>query len=103
MADQNQNNPEGKKSSVVDKLVLGAIIGGAIGSILGVSFAPRKGKDTRKIFKEKGKELYEKHGGTVKEIAEQVVDKAKEESKGIFDYIKNNFLNKNDEGKGKKK
>ncbi|MEK7545371.1 MAG: YtxH domain-containing protein [Patescibacteria group bacterium] len=96
--DEQNTNPE-KKKSIVDKLVMGAIIGGAIGSVLGVAFAPRKGRDTRKIIKEKGKELYEKHGSVVKDLAE----KAKEESKGIFNFIKNNFLKNNDEEKGRRK
>lgn len=78
---------------------MGAIIGGAIGSVLGVAFAPRKGKDTRKIIKEKGKELYEKHGPVIKDLAE----KAKEESKGIFDFVKNYFLKNNGEGKNRRK
>lgn len=31
---------------------MGAVIGGAIGSVLGASIAPKKGKETRKEIKE---------------------------------------------------
>lgn len=71
-----QNNPEKKKGKLrwaLDKLVMGAIIGGAIGSVLGMALAPRKGKETRKILKEKGKELAES---------------AKRESKNLYESIK---------------
>ena len=35
------------------KLVTGIIIGGAIGSIIGVTMAPKTGKETRKIIQQK--------------------------------------------------
>lgn len=54
MADE--KNPSNK----VDKIVMGVIIGGAIGSVLGLTLAPRKGKETRAIIKKKGEELIEK-------------------------------------------
>lgn len=47
----------GKK---LDRLIMGVILGGAIGSVLGLAFAPRKGKETREIIKEKSKALLEK-------------------------------------------
>jgi len=40
----------GKK---VDKLLLGVIVGGAVGSILGLTLAPKSGKETRKNIAEK--------------------------------------------------
>ena len=83
---------KGKVRSTVDKLVMGAIIGGAIGSVLGMVFAPRKGKETRKIIKDKGRELYEKHEEDIKKLKEA----AKNESKSIWSSIKNTF-NQNDE------
>lgn len=71
-----QESPENKKGKIrwtLDKLVMGVIIGGAIGSVLGMAFAPRKGKETRKFLKEKGKELAEN---------------AKRESKNLYESIK---------------
>ena len=43
-----------KKKGMMDKLVMGAIIGGAIGSVIGMSVAPKKGKDTREYIAEQG-------------------------------------------------
>lgn len=37
-----------KKESRLDKVLMGVIVGGAIGSVLGIGFAPKKGSDTRK-------------------------------------------------------
>lgn len=45
-----QENNENKKSSTkdtLDKIFMGAVIGGAIGSIIGASISPKKGKETR--------------------------------------------------------
>jgi gas vesicle protein len=42
-----------KKKGMMDKLVMGAIIGGAIGSVVGLSVAPKSGKETREYIKEK--------------------------------------------------
>lgn len=50
----------GKK---LDRLVMGVILGGAIGSVLGLTLAPRKGKETREIIKKKGQEFFEKGKG----------------------------------------
>lgn len=44
-----------KVTAQIDKLVMGVIIGGAIGSVLGLTLAPKKGKETRKYLKEKSK------------------------------------------------
>ncbi len=71
-----------KKKGMVDKLVMGAIIGGAIGSVVGMTVAPKKGDETRKYLKEKGKEAYEKgkefineHEGDFDNLKEQAKDK----------------------------
>ncbi len=49
-----------KKHSALDKILMGAIVGGAIGSVVGMSIAPKKGSETREIIAQKGKELYQK-------------------------------------------
>lgn len=49
-----------KKGGHIDKLIMGVILGGAIGSVLGLTLAPRKGKETREILKKKGAELIAK-------------------------------------------
>lgn len=48
------------KKSKIDKIIMGAIIGGAIGSVIGVTLAPKSGKETRKMLKEKGKDVFKK-------------------------------------------
>ena len=40
-----------KKKSRVDKLIKGIIIGGAIGSVVGMTLAPKSGKQTREDIK----------------------------------------------------
>ena len=40
------------------KVLTGVIVGGAVGSILGLTLAPRKGKDTRKVIREKSLEMF---------------------------------------------
>lgn len=83
-----------KTGRFVDKLILGAIIGGAIGSVLGLTLAPKKGKETRDILKEKGKQIYKKgkdihsqfmdeHG----EDIEKITETAKKTSKSFFGRI----------------
>ena len=57
MADENDNQKIGKK---LDRLIMGVILGGAVGSVLGLTLAPRKGKETRQIIKEKSQDLLEK-------------------------------------------
>ncbi len=49
-----------KEGSKLDRLIMGVILGGAIGSVLGLTLAPRKGKETREMIKQKGQELVEK-------------------------------------------
>lgn len=63
----------------MEKVVMGAIVGGAIGSVVGMSVAPKSGEETRKYLKEKGTEVYNKgreatekfigeHGAEIKEV-----------------------------------
>ena len=44
----------------LDKILLGVVVGGAVGSILGVTLAPKSGKETRKIIGQKGKNTWKK-------------------------------------------
>jgi len=48
------DNPE--KKSTVDKIIMGAIIGTAIGSAISLTVAPKKGKETRADVKKLSKE-----------------------------------------------
>lgn len=55
MADDKNNS----KKSTLDKIVMGALIGTAIGSAVSLTFAPQKGKETREYIKEKGQDMGE--------------------------------------------
>ena len=58
------------------KFFLGALIGAAAGAIAGILFAPRSGKETRKIIGEKAKDYTEKGKETLskgKEIAKEKI------------------------------
>ena len=58
-------NPKvGKK---LFKLLTGVVVGGAIGSILGLTLAPRKGKETRKMLREKSLEMFLEGKAQIKE------------------------------------
>jgi gas vesicle protein len=46
-----------KEKSKVDKLVMGAIMGVAIGSVVGMTIAPKSGKETRKLIMEKEEKI----------------------------------------------
>lgn len=62
-----------KKKKGYGGLITGIVVGGAVGSVASLLFAPKKGSDTRAEVAEKGKELYE--GGRTK--AEAFLDKYK--------------------------
>ena len=59
---------EQKKQGQLDKILMGVIVGGAIGSVLGVGLAPKKGSETRR---EVGKQT------------EKLMDKAKKAAWGV--------------------
>lgn len=65
------------------KFVLGAMIGAAAGAIAGILFAPKSGKETRKIIGEKAKEYSEKG----KEMLDKGADIAREKIKETADDI----------------
>lgn len=71
---------EQKKKGTIDKVLMGAIIGGAIGSVLGATIAPKKGEETRQDIKDAAK-------------------KAKNSSVKIFSRIKNWFKRKSPDQK----
>jgi gas vesicle protein len=88
-------NKKKKGKSTVDKIVMGAIIGTAVGSVLGLAVAPKKGEETREMIKEqyknrrelleKGKEKIHEHEEDMKEIGQL----AKETIVGVLTLAKN--------------
>lgn len=63
----------GKKQGQLDKILMGIVVGGAIGSVLGVGLAPKKGSDTRhEVGKQTGK-LFDKAKKTFKGITGKII------------------------------
>ena len=66
-------------------LFMGLLIGGALGALAGIFFAPKSGKELRSDIKEKGsevlkdaKEIYADAGTKAKDISEEAKYQAKE-------------------------
>ncbi|MDD2488829.1 MAG: YtxH domain-containing protein [Bacteroidales bacterium] len=74
------------------KIVLGVVAGIAVGSLLGVLFAPEKGSTTRKKICRKGQDdidtLKEKFNDFIDGISEKF-EKVKEEVKDFSEDVKN--------------
>ncbi len=79
-----------KKKGRIDKVVTGLIVGAAIGSVIGVGFAPQDGKETRKDvsraakgffgkFKDKTKRIKDKFYPRIRRIKKDPVLKLPEE------------------------
>lgn len=84
-----------KITKAVDKLVMGMIIGGAVGSVLGMAIAPKSGKENRKMMKEKaielkgraedaGREFLKDHNKEITEAKHTLKNK----SKSLFSFMK---------------
>jgi len=87
-----KKNQEKKKRSTLDKLIMGAIVGGAVGSVIGMTIAPQKGKETREMIAQKGKEIIKKGQETIEKMTEkhpepEGVSEEKQHKKSLFDRI----------------
>ncbi len=60
-------NPKNKKKS----FLYGLVIGGAVGSVLGLLFAPAKGSDTRNQIRQKLTKVFQSSHGHVSQPAPQ--------------------------------
>ena len=61
------------------KFIGGLLLGGAIGAVLGILFAPRSGKETRQMLKESAQSLPEDLGELAEraqETAQRTIDEA---------------------------
>ncbi len=85
-----------KKNGTMDKVIFGLLIGGAIGSVLGLTVAPKKGDKTREDIKKakgkissKGKEIFDEH--------EDAIAMVSNKSKGIVSFFTDKILGKDKE------
>ena len=69
--DENSNNPQDKKKKKGSRMVASLIIGGAIGSILGLTLAPKK---TRQALKEKGGKVFRIGKAIIKTVIKKKSD-----------------------------
>lgn len=66
-----KNEQPKKKQNSLDKILMGLVVGGAIGSVLGIGLAPKKGADTRKQIGKQAGKLFE----SAKEIVSETTSK----------------------------
>lgn len=82
-----QNPDKKKKGGTFEKIVMSVIIGGAIGSVLGVTLAPKSGKETRKMITQKSSQFLKTHKKDLKDVWKAVKDLGKDFIGGIHDVI----------------
>ncbi|OGC82343.1 MAG: hypothetical protein A2V81_02315 [Candidatus Abawacabacteria bacterium RBG_16_42_10] len=63
-----------------DKFIVGTVVGGAIGSIIALMFAPKSGKETRKDIRDSSQKLIQK----TSEFGDQV----QKSSKSLFGIVR---------------
>ncbi len=77
-----ENNKNPKKKRTIEKVLMGAVIGGAIGSVVGASVSKDKGETTRKSLTREAKEVWE------------VPQRTKKGTKRFFSNLKKFFSKK---------
>ena len=81
-----------KKKGIVDKLIMGAIVGGAIGSVVGLTVAPKKGEETRKYLKEKGKQINDEFIKNYGDDLQAAKASTKKNGAKVWRYLKKKLL-----------
>ncbi|QQS59172.1 YtxH domain-containing protein [Candidatus Peregrinibacteria bacterium] len=75
----------------IDKVLIGFVVGGAVGSILGMTFSPKSGKETQKILTDKNRETWER-------ISDILEEQKKQKKQGIWHMLHNFFVKKRNGG-----
>ena len=73
-----------KKKGTIEKIIMGAIIGTAVGSVIGLTVAPQKGKKTRSFLKKK----FEKRNEFIDEDVKEIGKLTKETATGLLSIAK---------------
>jgi len=63
-------------SSSFGKFMAGALVGGAIGAVIGMLLAPRSGSETRELIREEFETRYRESGDTLREKSDLLKEKA---------------------------
>lgn len=93
-SDLSPDDKKKKKNGTMDKVVFGLLVGGAIGSVLGLTMAPDKGKKVRNKIKTKGGNAIEK-GKEFLDENEDAVSLVASKSKGVFSFFTDRIFSKN--------
>lgn len=80
-----------KITKAVDKLVMGMIIGGAVGSVLGMAFSPKSGKENRKLVKNKVEDIKEMASGAKDDFVREHKKEITSVKKGLFAFMTKTF------------
>jgi hypothetical protein len=96
MKNQESSKGGGKKrtSKRLDKIFMGMIVGGAVGSILGVTLAPKPGKEIRKIIAARGKETFKKISKIIDKRTEKQEEQKEAQKKGFWYFLNRIFIKK---------
>jgi len=66
------SNPTKSVIKGIFKILTGFIVGGAVGSILGLTFAPKKGKDSREYLRDQSMKMFLKGKEYMKDEKKQM-------------------------------
>ncbi len=80
---------KGKKVKKIDSLITGIVIGGAIGSVLGLTLSPKSGKENRDFVKKKSSETWQKSKLLLGEVLNR-----EEKKKGFWHKLHGFFIKK---------
>ena len=74
------------------RFMAGVLVGGAVGAVLGVLYAPKSGEETREMIAETSKDLYDKAQDSVSELQEkanEVMSNLQEKGDELVEKIQN--------------
>lgn len=78
----------------MSKLLLGVVVGGAVGSVVGMTLAPKSGKETRKIITDRGREAWDKVSSATKHQIDQNLEGPKQKKRGFWHLMNRIFFGK---------